>query len=271
MISDPHLADSSGVPWQGRRFEETVFAGDDGSAPPRLLAAIESFRAGDADAAEVVDAIRDSRLLIPLVATLGGSEAGPPEAGGHEHDGSAVGPHGLVVDKSADLAIVTVAGPDGRAVMPVFTSVAAMSSWNTDARPVPTAAVRVALAAAAEDTDLVVLDPTSPTEFVIRRPALWAIARSEPWVPGDRSPAVAAAVASSLEGERSVVAHRLGPGDPSARLTGPEVVVRLTLRPRLDDDGLRAMLARVQRSWAESPIIAAQVDSLAVILERAEG
>ena len=48
-------------------------------------------------------------------------------------------------------------------------------------------AVRAALAASSEDTDLIVLDPTSDTEFVIRRPAVWAVARDfggawHPWI-----------------------------------------------------------------------------------------
>lgn len=244
-------ADSAGRPWEGRSFGETAFADDDGTAPPELLAAIDRFRERNADESAVVDAVRSARLLIPLVAKLG--EAGLNVAG-------------VTVDKSAELSIVTVAGPDGRNVLPVFSSVDAMQRWNPKARPVPADGVRVALAAADEGTDLVVLDPTSTTEFVIRRPALWAVAQSLPWIPSHADPQIADEFESSAAGEADVVAMRLGSGDPDAMLRGPELVVQLSLRPGLDQVGLNALLERLQSGWAASELIAARVDSLAVKL-----
>src|SRR5690606_14137168 len=97
----------------------------------------------------VVDAFRNARLLIPLVAEAGDE---------------GVNDRGVRVDKTQELSIVTVGGPDGRAVLPVFSSVATMAAWNDAARPVPADGRRVALAAASEGTDLVVIDPTSRTE-----------------------------------------------------------------------------------------------------------
>ncbi|MCW4386783.1 SseB family protein [Salinibacterium sp. SYSU T00001] len=255
MTSGPHHehpvggTDSAGQPWAGRSFGETPFADDDGSAPPEYLRAIGAFRAGRAAQADVVDALRGVRLLIPLVASLG-------ESGTNER--------GVTVDKSADLAIVTVAGPDGRSVLPVFSSVAAMQAWNPKARPVPADAVRVALAAADESTDLVVVDPTSDTEFVVRRPALWAVAQSKDW----RSPlddeAVSAEFASSAQGEADVAGVSLRAGDPAAQLHGPELVVELALRPGLDEAALSTLLSRLQDRWSRSEVIATRVDSLAL-------
>src|SRR5690554_3027982 len=83
--SDMGATDSAGVPWAGRRFEANASADDDGSAPAGLLDAIVRFRAGEAGQAEVVDALRSARLLVPLVAELGDA--------GH-------GEHGHLVDKS---------------------------------------------------------------------------------------------------------------------------------------------------------------------------
>lgn len=243
--------DSAGQPWAGRSFGETAFAGDDGTAPPELLEAIQGFRESSAGEAAVVDAVRSARLLIPLVAKLG-------EAGFNDH--------GVTVDKSAELSIVTVAGPDGRNVLPVFSSVDAMQRWNPKARPVPADGVRVALAAADEGTDLVVLDATSPTEFVIRRPALWAVAQSLPWAPSHSDPEVAAAFASSAVGEADVLSVTLAAGDPDALLRGPELVVQLGLRPGLNQTALTELLKRLQSRWATSELIAARVDSLAVKL-----
>jgi len=131
----------------------------------------------------------------------------------------------------------------------VFSSVVAMTQWNPAARPVPANAQRVALAAASESTDVVVLDATSPTEFVIRRPALEAIARSHQWVPSFLDPEVLDAFLTSASGEAAVVAIQLAPGDPDARLT--------------------ALLERLQRRWTESELIASRVDSLGVALAAA--
>ena len=256
--SHPHehapKSDSAGTPWEGRQFDQNSFAGDDGSAPADLLAALEKFRARLVNEAVVVDAIRTARLLIPLVAELGDSS---------------VGHHGLTVDKSADLAIVTVAGPDGRNVMPVFTSVAAMQSWNPAARPVPANAVRVALAAASEDTELVVVDATTATEFVIRRPALWAIAQSLPWLPSYLDEAVLGAFLESAASEAAVTSILLDTGDVDARLAGPELVVQLTLIPGLTAAQLEALLSRLQSRWAADVVIANRVDSLRIQLATA--
>jgi hypothetical protein len=244
-------ADSAGVPWEGRSFEHNSHTDDDGSAPERLIEALRRFRSRELGESDVVDALRESRLLIPLVAHLG-------EAGHNEH--------GQLVDKSQELSIVTVAGPDGRTVLPVFTSVAAMSAWNPRARPVPADAVRVALAAASEQTDLVVLDPTSVTEFVLRRPALWAIAQSQRWIPSYLDEAVLSEFIAAAEPETAVVAVQLAPGDPDARLAGAELLVHLSLVDGLDRDALDALLARLQHRWSASEIIATRVDSLRVQL-----
>ena len=245
-------ADSAGVPWQGRHFEPNASSDDDGSAPDALIAAITAFRSGALGQPEVIDALRDARLLIPLVAVLGAD--GRTE---HGHD------------KSQELSIVTVAGPDGRTVLPVFSSVSAMTRWNPAARPVPASAQRVAVAAASESTDLVVLDATSTTEFVIRRPALEAMARSREWTPSFLDPEVLDEFLASAGSEPAVIAVQLAPGDPDARLAGPELIVHLTLAPGLDQAALSGMLERLQRRWTESELIASRVDSLRVALASA--
>ena len=257
--TDPHDhhpggGDSAGVPWEGRRFESNRHSGDDGSADPALLAALTSFREGSADQVAVVDAYRTARLLIPLLAGKG------------EHG---VGPHGLEVDKTQELSIVTVAAPDGRSVLPVFTSVAAMTRWDASARPVPADGVRTAVAASADDTDLIVIDPGSDTEFVIRRPAVWAIAQGIPWEPSFASPEVVAGLHQSVGGELAVIDLAVEPGDPGARLRGPELVVRLELIHGLDQSELDAVLARLAKRWAADHRIAVLVDSLTVKLIRA--
>jgi hypothetical protein len=245
--------DSAGVPWSGRHFEQNTHSDDDGSAPEALRVALERFQAGDGDQSAVVDAVRGSRLLIPLLAELG--ESGMNEAG-------------HTVDKSQELSIVTVAAPDGRTAMPVFSSVDTMRVWNPVARPVPAAGTRVALAAVAEGTDLVVLDPGSPGSFVLRRPALWAIGRQEPWTLSSADADVVAEFSQLAADEPAILAVRLEPGDPDARLAGPELILELTLADGLDREALDALLVRLAERFAASRLIADRVDSMRVRLAR---
>lgn len=245
--------DSAGVPWEGRAFEENVHAADDGSADPALLAALTRFRAGDGSQTEVVDAFRAARVLVPLVVEKGDE---------------GIGPTGLPVDKTQELSIVTVAAPDGRRVQPVFSSVAAMQHWDASARPIPVEAVRAALAASAEETDLIVLDPTSETEFVLRRPAVWAVAQGEGWEPSFLNPAVFSALQESVAHELAVIDVAVAAGDPDARLRGPELVVVLELVDGLDRETLDAVLARLAQRWAADDRIAVLADSLSVKLRR---
>ncbi|GAA4058908.1 SseB family protein [Agromyces indicus] len=250
--TDP-AADSAGRPWAGRSFQSNPHAGDDGRMPPELGAALERFRSGDGGQADVVAAFGGTRLLIPLLAELGDG-------------GTEVGAHGHAVDKSQELSIVTVEGPDGRRVLPVFASVEAMSRWNPEARPVPADGVRVALAAADDGTELVVLDPGSPTEFVLRRPAVWAVAQQQPWRPPFESADVREAFERSVSGELAVVGVDLLAGDADARLRGPELVVRLRLVAGLTRAELDAVTTRLARRWAADDAIATGVDSLTVRL-----
>lgn len=242
-------ADSAGVPFAGRRFHENPGAGDDGTAPPQVLEAIRRFRVREVGAPDVVAALHEARLLVPLVAVRGDE---------------GVGAHGQLVDKTQELSIVTVGGPDGRAILPAFTSVAAMQAWDASARPIPIEAARVALAAAAEGTPLVVVDPGSTTEFAIRRPALRGLATGEPWTPSFDDPEVLAVFQVSAEAHPEIVSVGTGPGDPDARLGGPELLVDLGLRPGLGPDGLGVIVRELQQRWASDPVIAERVDSIGV-------
>ena len=249
------LADSAGQPWEGRHFEPNTNADDDGSADPRLIEALRRFRSRELGESEVIEAARGARFLVPLLAHLG-------EEGENEH--------GHLVDKTQELAIVTVTAPDGRTVLPAFTSVETMSAWNPQARPIPVDVVRIALAAASEQTDLIVIDATSDTEFVVRRPAIRALAQSSAWVPSYVDPDVLDAFARATEGEAAVTGVSLAAGDPSARLLGPELIVQLALTPGLTRPELDAVLSGLQERWSASEVIADRVDSLRVQLIASE-
>ena len=244
-------ADSAGIPFEGRRFHENPASQDDGSAPERVIEAIRRLRAGELGIADVVAALHPERLLVPLIAEAGDE---------------GMGPFGQKVDKTQELSIVTVAGPDGRSVLPAFTSVDAMRTWNPDARPIPIQASRIALAAAAEGTPLIVVDPGSETQTVVRAPAFRALATGEAWTPAFDDLEVAEAFGASVADEDAVTAIGLAPGDPQARLTGAEVIVVLQFGAGVDAATRDALLERVQARWSVDEVIASRVDSIAVRL-----
>lgn len=247
-------ADSAGVPFEGRVFHANEAAADDGSADPRIVEAVRRFRAREVEVAEVLAVLSAVRLLVPLLT---------------ERGDEGVGAHGQIVDKTQELALVTVAGPDGRAVLPVFTSVDAMRTWDPVARPIPVAATRAALAAAADELGAIVVDPGSEGEFVVRRTAFQAVATEAPFAPGHADERVLAEFVASTAGESAVRGVRLASGDPEARFAGPELLVHLTLEPGLDREALDALLARLGEAWAASELIADRVDSIGLRLESA--
>jgi hypothetical protein len=257
-------ADSAGQPFEGRSFQPNPFQGDTGSVDPGLEAALHSFtqaRAGSDPSvvheafAGVIHALKSARLLVPLI-----TEAGD----------FGVTDGGKIVEKSQELSIVHVEGPDGRAVAPLFSSVLAMSAWNAEARPVPVDSDRAALATAAEGLALMVLDPGSAHSLTLRRGALRAIATGEPYLSPLVDEEVRAAIAAGLEPHRQVVvSFELHSGDLSHTLSGPEVVVLLSLLPGLTAEALSSLLGEVSASWAENAVLQARVDGLGITVTAA--
>jgi len=249
-MSAPNTTDSAGQPWAGRSFAHVSASDDDGTAPPEYLSVLDRFHAHEAGADDVVRVLARCRLFVPLVARLAESTTR----------------NALTADKRAEMSIVTLAGPDGRNVLPAFTSVAALQRWNPRARPVAQKMRLIALAAADDGTDLVVIDPTSPTEFAVRRPAVWALAQDRQWTPSYSDSEVLDEFVAAAGPEPSVDAVQLAAGDPDARLAGPELAVLLRLGDGLAPDELAAVVGRMQQRWSTSTVLAERVDSLEVRL-----
>ncbi|MFC5338639.1 SseB family protein [Leucobacter denitrificans] len=259
-------ADSAGFPWAGRTFDhhETAFAGDDGDTPAALAAAVRDMREAAAQYREaqnqlsierlaatrstVLLELSQSRVLVPLLAEAG--DIGET-------------PDGKIVEKTQELSIVTVEGPDGRRVMPVFSSTEAMRNWNPESRPIPVPAPQAALAAAQEGTDLIIVDPgMADSQFGVRRTELQAVALGEPRVPAWADPEVRTAFLAGASGESQVSALALLPGDPDGTLTAAETDVYLIVEAGLDREQLTELLSRLQVNWANSALIAERVDSM---------
>jgi hypothetical protein len=233
-------ADSAGVPWAGRTLPQGGFDGDDGTADPVLSQAIAAAAAGSADEVDVVAALATARLMVPVVAVLG--------EGGEAAHGPA--------DKSADMALVTLTGPDGRRALPVFTGLESLHRWDTTARPVPVEARRAAVSAVAEGCDLLVVDPAGPVTFVVSRPAVWALGQGRAWVPAHRDAEVLAALAEAGDGVAGVLAVDAEPGDQSEL----RVVVRLDAG--LGQDAVRAAAAAVAQRIQASDVVRERVDGV---------
>ncbi len=250
-INQDRLADSAGVPWAGRSFEPNSWVGDNGEADQALVASIRALASGGGSTEQVVAALSGARVLIPLLAELGESGEGA---------------HGQTVDKSADLAIVTVETPDGQDALPVFSSVAAMSIWNPTARPVPVSAQKAAIAAVQEGNTRIVLDAANETEFVVRRPALAAIAQGLPWVHPSRDQRVRQAFDDATAGIAEIMSFELTDCDQRSQLAAAEVQLQLTLKPGMSRDELDVVMQNLAKALAESSAVAEYVDSLRVKL-----
>lgn len=259
-------ADSAGFPWEGRTFDHhgTAFADDDGNAPAELTAAVQAVRRAAAEwepqrlaaaIAETVLVLSRCRVLIPLIAEAG-------DIG--------LTPEGRTVEKTQELSIVTVGAPDGRRVMPVFSSVETMQRWNAHARPIPVPGPQAALAAAQEGTDLIIVDPGTPErEFGVRRTQLEAMARGLRVDPAWADPEVREAF-QAVSAEPRVRGVALASGDPEARLLSPETDVVLWLQPGLGSEQLSALVSMLQERWASNETIAERVDSLRVVIRAEE-
>jgi len=221
------------------------FAGDDGSADAELARLLAAHVAGTATLREVVARLAATRVLVPVLPELG--ELGESEDGLH-------------VDKEASAGVVALEAPDGRRALPVFTSVATMTAWRADARPVPVEAPRAALSAVSEDWSLLVVDPAGPATVLVPRPAVWALAQGKEWRPavedGVVDPEVVAAVTSAVAPLQHVASVGAEPGRTA------EVAVVLRLDPGLDRAGLDGVLAAVNARLGASDVVGERVDSL---------
>lgn len=265
--------DSAGQSWTGRSLPDGDkyhnFDDDDGAADSRFTEAVARLLAGTGTEREVIASLATARVFIPIVAQLAEQT---------------VGENGLVSDKESDMALVTVQAPDGRRALPVFTDADALARWHPEARPVAVYAARAALSAVAEEAQLLVLDPGSERPFVVRRPAMWALAQQQDWVPSYGDDAVVSVLRESVAALDNAAVVGISAGacqgieslwerktEPSGRTVagggaGPELRVTITLIPGLDQLAVDEVINALQIFWAENEYFAHAVDSVQVLL-----
>ncbi len=172
------------------------FRDDDGSAEPRLAAALSAYAAGREAEHAVLTALARARLLVPVVA--------------------AVAPEGAA---TSDMALPLLSGRDGRRAIVAFTSLGALTAWRRDARPLPVPADRVWQAAAAEQVPAVVVDVAGPVPLVVEGARLAALAAGRPAPLPHEDPDVRAVVDAVVAGDPAIAAARLGAGSGDSDLT----------------------------------------------------
>lgn len=256
-------SDSAGQSWEGRDLSGEgnplhQHDGDDGLANAGLQAALDALHAGTAGEEGVVAALADARVFVPVIAQSGDT---------------VVGPHGEIEDKEADMALVMIAAPDGRQALPIFSNVDRLTSWHPQARPVAVYAPRVALSAVAEDAQLLVLDPAADVTFVVRRPAVWALAQQYEWVPSYRNEALLEplqALADATEGVNGLVLEP-GPGVATRARDGrvlaggghgPELGLTIVIAAAVPDDAVPFLVGRVQEALSQIEVLRESADSL---------
>jgi len=152
----------------GRSIPDPGFAGDHGEPGAALAAALAAYVAGNGSQVDALAAVRESRLLVPVVAVLGEVE---------------VDERGLAHDKTSDMATVLLQGADGRMALLAFSGMPALQAWDPEARPVPVTARTAAQAALQDGAAAIVVDVAGPATFVVEGQDLeglaqgWTLAR----------------------------------------------------------------------------------------------
>jgi hypothetical protein len=235
---------------------------DDGTADPRLAAALQADDGSSVTRAEVLAALAGARLFVPITATSTAEHVAPGT--------------GLRAESSAEMALLSLVASDGERAIPAFADVAALRRWRQGVRPVPVGSAYLARAALDDGAAALLLDPDG-AGVVVRRSDLESLAAGYVPVPGATlaarrtqvslsqpaavDPDLVRALAAALAPERPRAARLLdGPGGP---------VVGIAPRRPLDPSALAALAQRVMGRLGDA--LPAQGLDLTVVPPRGPG
>ncbi|QNP73716.1 SseB family protein [Streptomyces roseirectus] len=218
-----------------KNIPDPGFSDDDGTADPALASALAAWSADRTAVPPVLAALKNARLLVPVVAVLGEVEEDE---------------NGLRREKTSDMAVPTLkAGP--RKALPAFTSTASLALWDPQARPVAVPLHQALQAAAHENADTVVLDLAGPVPFELTGQTLLALAEGRTTTDPLADPAVREAVRTAVAAAPGVERAYLGPGESDGTLAlvltdtaGAAEVARTIAEHLAADETLRARLVR---------------------------
>ena len=218
-----------------KNIPDSGFSDDDGTADPRLTAALAAWSEDRTAQRPLLEALKDARLLVPVVAVLGEVEEDE---------------NGLRREKTSDMAVPTLTAGDRRA-LPAFTSTASLARWDPDARPVAVPLHQALQAAAHEKADTLVIDLAGPVPYQLSGRVLLALAEGRTSADPLDDPAVTTAVRDAVAAEPAVLRAHLGPGAADGTLAlvlAPDAVPAQAARRIAEalaaDDVLRARLVR---------------------------
>jgi hypothetical protein len=164
-----------------RELPDPGFAGDDGSADPRVSAAMLAYREGGSRV-EVLRRLAASRVLVAVVAV-----AEDPLAEQQERRGD------------TSMAALLLRGRDGRTALLAFTSLTALAAYSASARPVPLTLRDAARAALSEGAAALVVDVAGPAQLVVEADDLAHVAAGHRLVDAERGPAWAVPIGTAQQ------------------------------------------------------------------------
>ena len=218
-----------------KNIPDSGFSDDDGTADPRLSAALTAWAEDRTAVGPVLEALKGARLLVPVVAVLGEVEEDE---------------NGLRREKTSDMAVPTLKA-GSRTALPAFTSTDSLARWDPAARPVAVPLHQALQAAAHEKADTVVLDLAGPVPFELTGSALLALAEGRSTADPLADPAVVDAVRAVVADVRAVLRAYLGPGQADGTLAlvfepavPQDAGVHAVARRLAADETLRARLVR---------------------------
>lgn len=270
--------DSAGTAWTGRDLTGDgidgsanplhAFDTDDGLATPVWTDVTERFIAGDASEADVVAALDHVRVFAAVVPTVA-------EESVHTHTHQHNEDHHVHGDHQTEVALVSLQSADGRRALPVFTSVPALTAWHPQARPVASWMPRACLSAVDEGAELVVIDPGAELTFVVRRPAVWALAQQKNWVPAYADEELAQQLTAIVDLVPGLQRLAMAPGRGvptqlksgpvvSGGGSGPELQIVATPDPGADEATTRLMVATLEQLLGDVEVLAQRADTVEI-------
>lgn len=146
----------------GTEIFSSDFAGDDGSADPQLLVALNQNVHSPSLISQniILSALKNARLLVPVVAQVDSKNS----------DGT---------EKDSHISQVTFKSADGRVGLPVFTSLQSLNDWDANARPIAQWAQAIALSCVESDLDAMLIDMASPHRYAVQGVALLQLANEK--------------------------------------------------------------------------------------------
>ena len=139
------------------------FADDDGSADPVIAGLSLRWAQGELDTDSLADALRQTRLLVPVVAHRDSSQQNDAE---------------LEVEKDSHMAMPLMVRADGQRGLLAFLSTDSLQRWDRTARAIPVWGLDAARAAQAEPAALVI-DVMGPVRIALTEAALARVAGSD--------------------------------------------------------------------------------------------